>query len=415
MIQISTEIRKQIFKFFKYYVFTIIEAGIGFYTIYYLTTKILPEEFGMIGIFASLLFFMPSILTFSSNSLQAIQIIDLSEKEYFLFRNKFISFTIIVSFFLFLTIIPFAFFFKEYCFVIISAVIVGVLQTFSIIHSTELIQNGKAIKYGYLTSGTTFLTLISTIIFLSFFDLDWKFRIVAIILSEFFIFIIRYFLVSDIAKSFKFDVDIVQFKYFITYGYPLMIAVIAGWILNQSDRYFILYFFDIKVVGLYAAAAAIAKVINMINQTMLKVVMPSIYKLLKLKKGRKRLLKVQIIYAIFILLLSAFICLLIYYVGDYILGEKYLEAINIIYIFIFSKAFFGIYSMNSLVIDYFKKTKIKLLLTLVSSFLIIILSLTFIPFFGIHGPAYAGLISFILLTIMAIYFSKRLILKNRVV
>lgn len=403
-----------IYSFINYYIFTIIEALIGFYTISYLTKNILPEDFGMIGLFASIIFFLPAALTFSANSLQAIQIINLSSSEYLGFRNSFISFTLLNSLLILLISTTISLLFTEFAFIIITAYIVGLLQTLSVIHSTELIQYNKPTKYGILTSATAIFTLIFTIIFITIFDLSWKYRIIAIIAAELIFLLIRYIILSDIAKTFTFKVSGNQFRYFISYGFPLFFALIAGWILNQSDRYFILSFFNLEIVGLYSAAAGIAKVILMINQTMIKVVTPIIYKKLYNKKGKSTILKIQIIYSLIVLSAAGGLCIGLYLFGDEFLGEKYLKAIKIIYIMVFAKAIFGIYSISSLVIEYYKKTKLKSILTSLSAAFVILFSFSLIPAFHIYGPALAGIFSFTILTLLSIYFSNKLLTKNQV-
>ena len=415
MIKITNEIKKQILIFFNYYVFAVIEAGIGFFTIYYLTLNILPEEFGMIGIFASILFFLPSLLTFSTGGLQSIQLINLSNDNYLFFRNRFISFSLIISFLVFVLIILVDYVFSGYSIVIFSAFFVGLFQTLSLIHSSELIQYRKATAYGMLTSSTSLLTLIFTLIFISYLDYDWKFRIYAIVISEFLILIIRYYVISNIGKSFKFIVDYNQFRYFLSYGFPLILATVLGWVLNQSDKYFILYYFDLKIVGLYTAAAGVAKVISMINQTMIKAILPEVYNLLKNKKGKKKLLKLKIFYSIIILFISFTLCCLIHLFGSKLLDARYVKAINIIYIFVFAKAAFGIYSMNSIIIDYFKETKITLLLTFLSALITLVCSYIFIPIFQTLGPAFAGLAGFISLILISLYFSNKLMRLNNII
>lgn len=407
--------KKEIYSFLNYYIFTIFEALIGFYTISYLTKNIVPEDFGMIGIFTSIIFFLPAAITFSSNSLQAIQIINLSDTEYLNYRNEFLSFILINSGILFAVAIFTSLLLENYQFVLIAAFFAGFLQNLSHIHATELIQHRKPTKYGLFTTSTACLSLLLTIVFISYCKLGWEYRIIAIILTELIIVILRFFAFSDIGKTFSFGLSSKQFKSFITYGYPLMFAIVAGWILNQSDRYFVLSFFDLKIVGLYSAAAGIAKIIMMINQTMIKVLSPIIYKKLYEQKGRKFIIKVQLIFSFIILFVAFFLCVCLNIAGDKILGDKYLKAMEIIYIMVFAKAIFGVYSISSLVIDYYKKTKLKSLLTSLSALFVIIFSFSLIPVFKIYGPAIASLLSFIILTVLSSIYSNKLFNQNNVV
>lgn len=406
---------KDVRNFVNYYVFTIINAGIGIFSISYLTKHILPEDYGMIGIYTSILFFLPTLMSFSANGLQAIEIVDLEKDKYLEFRNSLISFVLISFFLCFICTVLISFIFEQYSFVIIMASIMAFITTFSSIHNTELFQYSQATRFGLISTGNVLLGFGLTVIFLSFFDLDWKFRIIAIVLAEFVVLIIRFFFLSSIGSSFKFVFDRATFNYIIKYGAPLILSVLAGWVLNQSDRYFLLNSFGLKEVGLYAAAAGIASFIVMINSNMIKVIYPLVYKKLSDREGKKFILKVSGIYSVIILLISIFFCFALSFLGQFFLGEKYLSAMPIIYIMCMAQAFFGIYTTTGLVIDYFKMTKLKTILVVLSAVLVIVLSFVLIPIIGIYGPAVASLLSFLSLSILSLVISLSLFKKHNVI
>ena len=405
---------KEVLNFINYYIFTIINAGISIFSISYLTKHLLPEDYGMIGIFSSILFFVPSMMSFSANGLQAIEMVDLDNKNYLIFRNSYISFVLLSSTLCFIAAGIFSFFIKEFAFIIIMATLMGFVQTFASIHNTELIQYSQPTRFGLISTATVLLGFLLTVVFISVFKLDWKFRIVALLISEFGILILRFYILSSIGSSFKFYFNKVQFKYLFYYGAPLMLSVVAGWILNQSDRYFLLKYFSLKEVGLYAAAAGIASFIAMINANMIKVVYPLVYKKLSQRKGKKFILKITVLYSILIIIIAVVLCIGIYFFGHLFLGEKFLSALPIIYIMCFAQAFFGIYTTTGLVIDYFKKTKLKTILVIICAFFVILLSFLLIPIIGIYGPAVASLISFLLLSILSFFISILLFAKYKI-
>ena len=232
---------KEVLKFANYYIFTIINAGISIFSISYLTKHILPEEYGMIGIYSSILFFLPSIMSFSANGLQAIEIVDLNKEKYLEFRNSYISFVLISFLVCLLIAIIFSLYFKEFGFVIIAATIMGFLITFSSIHNTELFQYSQATRFGLISNGTVLIGFVLTLVFISVFNLDWHFRIIALLISEGIFVIIRFYFLSSIGSTFHFFFDKNQFMYLIKYGTPLIFSALAGWVLNQSDRYIVNY------------------------------------------------------------------------------------------------------------------------------------------------------------------------------
>lgn len=406
--------KREVLNFANYYIFTIINAGISIFSISYLTKNIVPEEYGMIGIYTSILFFIPSLISFSANGLIAIEIVDLEFNKYLNFRNSYISFLLIS--FLASSIISFLFslFYREFGYVIIMATIIGFIQTLSSIHNTELFQFSQPTRFGLISTGTVLIGFVLTIVFISLFHLDWKSRIFALLIAEFIFLIIRFYFLSSIGKSFRFSFDKEQFKIIIYYGAPLIFSVLAGWVLNQSDRYFLLNFFSLKEVGLYAAAAGIASFVVMINTNMIKVVYPLVYKKLSKREGKKFILKLTLYYSILVLIITMIFCCVLYFFGNLFLGEKYLPAMPIIYMMCIAQAFFGIYTTTGLVIDYFKMTKLKTILVVSSAIFVVLLSFTLIPFFGIYGPALASLLSFLFLSVLSFFISLSLFKKHNI-
>lgn len=407
--------RKEVLNFINYYVFTIINAGISIFSISYLTNHISPEDYGMIGIYSSILYFVPSMMSFSSNGLQAIEIIDLDKQHYIQFRNSYISFVFLTSILCFFVAGGISFFFKDYGYVIVMATIMGFVQTLASIHNTELFQYSKPTRFGLISTGTIVLGLFITIVFLSIFNLDWKYRILALLIAEFVFLIFRLFYFSSIASSFTFSFNKEQYKYLFNYGAPLMISVLAGWVLNQSDRYFLLKYFSLKEVGLYAAAAGVASFIVMINSNMIKVVYPIVYRKLSIREGKKFIIQLNALYSFLILIIATIFCIGIYFFGHLFLGEKYLSALPVIYLMCLAQAFFGIYSTTGLVIDYFKMTRLKTILVLICAFSVVFLSFLLIPLIGFYGPAVASIISFMILTVLSYQITKKLFITQGVI
>jgi O-antigen/teichoic acid export membrane protein len=87
----------------------------------------------------------------------------------------------------------------------------------------------------------------------------------------------------------------------------------------------------------------------------------------------------------------------------------------IIYIMCFAQAFFGIYTTTGLVIDYFKRTKLKTVLVVICAISVILLSFLLIPIIGVYGPAVALLISFLLLSVLSFFISNQLFTKYNVI
>jgi O-antigen/teichoic acid export membrane protein len=144
---------------------------------------------------------------------------------------------------------------------------------------------------------------------------------------------------------------------------------------------------------------------------MIKVVYPLIYKKLNEKEGKHLILKITFLYSILILSMTLVFCISISLFGSLFLGQKFLSALKIIYIMCFAQAFNGIYMTTGLVIDYFKKTKLKTLLVFICAASVLLFSFLLIPFIGIYGPAVSYLLTAILSSVLSLFLAKRMFVK----
>jgi O-antigen/teichoic acid export membrane protein len=372
---------------------------IGFLSLPYLTRVLSPKEFGYIGIMQVILFLVVPVFAFRAESLIGINKAQRTEKEYLNFRNNFISFSMIITSILSFTIILFVFIvYKEFFSLFLFALLIGICRYFISIHNQELIQDGNATLYGKLGLLNKSLLLILTIIFLSFFEMSWEGRFLAILIVDFLFSLLRLFLFSDIVKKFYWSLDMKIIKEIVTFGGPLFLALAASWITFQSDKVIVGYFFSIDDVGFYTVSYAVGSFVNNINQSVRNVYVPKLRKDLSKNKGRTLIKKFQLYYGSFILLVAIISSVIFYKFDYYILGNEYIGTWKIIVFVSFAYAFFGIYSAYGAIFEYYKLTVLKTKITIYGAVSNIVLSLSLIPFFGIIAPAIGTLSSFVLIT-----------------
>ena len=282
------------------------------------------------------------------------------------------------------------------------------------IHNSELYIESKTKLYGIITTSTTLLNFALTFFFLSVLDLDWRYRIIALLLIESIMLFFRYCKKSNIYSEFQFIIDYGQFKYFLSYGLPLVLNVISAWLINKSDRFFLLNFFSLKEVGYYTAAGGIASFIGQINNNLIKAVYPSIFNRLKVRNAKMYINKITKIYSIFILLLSLTFSTFIFLLGKYFLGESYLKAFPIMILLCVAQAISGIYMISSLTIDYFKESHIKTLIAITSSVFLLLITLALIPIIGYYAPAVGTIFSYVILVLLTRIYTLKILYKNEV-
>lgn len=401
-------------RFITYYSFTIINSVIGFVSITILSRYLDPEEYGMIGLFNSFLYFMPSLLCFSCIGLQGINIINLSINDYYSFRNYLLSF-ILVIFSIFLLVGLFVLFIFPSAFPILLLVLFDSLFILLItIHSTELVQLKKSFIWGILGSGAILVTFLITLLFVVYFHMGWHGRLLGIIIGDAAFCLIRYFKFSNIFDKFKFTLDKKHVTIFINYGFPILISLAPAWVLANSDRYVLLYFFSMKEVGLYTASFGIASIIGTLNTVVVKVFVPDIYQCLKDRTGLNKIRKISFSYSLIVMFAASFLSLLAFSLLKYILGEKYASTAPIITIMSFAQAFFGVYCIMGLVLDYYKLNKLKTTIVIGSAIVCILVSLGSIKWLGVYAPAFGTMGGYAFLAFASIIKTNKYLKINNV-
>lgn len=399
--------RNFMYKFANYYIFTILSAIISFGSISYLTHNITESGYGYLGIFTSVSFLMPNLLSFSAVGLIQINIVNYSYDKYIYFRNNFITFCIVLFVFAESSAIIFSKLWSEYSLVVHFSLVYGFLILLSSIHNSELIQKGKATQFGVLGFLSSLLSLLMSIILISIFHFNWEGRVLSFIIVESLFILIRFVVISDIWKEFKISFNTIEWKYLVKFGATLWLGLIAGWVINQSDRFILLHFLTIEDVGIYSAGAGISGFLITINATMVKVFAPIVYNALKEKKNKSFVLKFFKIYSVLIFMIALAICIFTLLLLPYFFGEKYLAAKWVICILLLSQAFFGMYQVVGLVLEYLKLNNLKSVIVSASAICCLLSSIALVPIFGIQAPALGNLISFMLLAILTYYYADK--------
>lgn len=411
MISFHTQVKQLIIRinqanFFNYFGFSIINAVISFVTIFVLAKYLSPGEYGKFGILMTILYFTPSILTFSTDSLQSVYLITLDDKRYVTYRNHYISFVIYIFSTLFF--VSLVFIFNEFLFaIILFSLIIGLLQWISSVHSIELIQKSESKAYGMLNSITSIFLFAFSILLLELVSKSWFARAFAILLAELLVVIIRLLFFSDLLKKFKFRLDKITMVEFLKFGFPLLLTVIPGWILNQLDKYILLHFFDYKVIGYYTFAASVAGVVVLISQSIQKSLRPFFFKELYLNDNLRRFRKILVYYSLGLIVFGLFFYKIVEIMFSYFPDFKYSDSKGLVFFAIMSQVFFSLYAVFVMVLEFYKLNRKKSEAIWISATIFVLLNVVLSGRFTFYSPAISTLLAFILLSLLTFYRVKK--------
>lgn len=401
------EYQNWILKFLNYYIFTILSAIVSFGSISFLTHHIDETGYGYLGIFTSISFLMPSLLSLNALGLIQINIVDFDNQRFIQFRNNFITFCLSALVIVELLALLLSPLFIDFFFVAQFSIFYGFLSLLSAIHNGELIQKGKATQFGILGFGSNVLSFVIAVILIVVFNFGWEGRAWSFIIAEMITLSLRYIILSDIAKKFRFTVEWCEWKYFLTYGATLWLGLIAGWIINQSDRFILLHFRSLAEVGIYSAGAGISSFLITINSTMVKVLAPTVYNAINKRKNKEFIFRFFKLYSIIISVIALLVCAFSLIFLPYFFGEKYLQAKWVICILSIAQAFFGMYQVVGLVLDYMKLNHLKSLTVAFSAICCLVFGILLVPHLHLEAPAIGNLISFIILASLSYYFTNK--------
>ena len=259
----------------------------------------------------------------------------------------------------------------------------------------------NAVKFAVLQTVQSVAALGLGLLLIIGFSYGWKGKYYAELLVLFFIFVYAvYYIIKH--GYYKYNTDYTKLKELIFFLFPLTFSVLGLFIMGTIDRIFISNMLGLEAAGIYSVAITKAVIINMVYDSVMKALDPVIYQNLVIKENASKIKVVKLIY------LYSFVCIVIYaafllllpYVFNIMINEKFIEALVLIPILGLGLTFEGLRKVLEAPLIFKHKVKSLAAITLIASFVNIVLNYYLIHIYGIHGAAYATVISFLLLYIM---------------
>jgi len=395
--------------FSSYLLFSILNSGITFVISVFLARSLSVESFGIIGIFLAVLYFVKPLANFNTIGLVPINKVELNHNDFQIFANNYFSLQVILFFILFSLSLFFYQIFPEYKFLILFLPFLSFIMTFTEFHNSELIQDKNSTQYGLFILINRIFILFFTVVFIKILNFDWTAYLWALLLAESITLLIRFNKNFISLKKFSFLLNKNEIKNIMIYGLPLFVALLAGWGLNQSDKFIVLHYFSLKEVAFYTVAYSLGVIINTINQALTNTVVPIIYNALKENRAKKLIKKYTLYYAVIISIIIFFIGISAKYFILLFYGKEYIESITIIILISVAFGFNGIYRVSGLVIEYYKLNVLKTKLVFIAMLINLIVSILLINLYGIFAPAIGTIIAYIFLAFSSQYYGYKIL------
>ena len=197
----------------------------------------------------------------------------------------------------------------------------------------------------------------------------------------------------------------------IRFGTSQVFFLVNVFILNGADKFLIHYLYpaDKAGLGIYSMASQFAFIINVVVSAFFFSYQPVLYKHLAdlSTSGRYKLVKIKYQFAGFLLLCTLALSVMIPFIYHGLINSQYFPGISYVAWNAFGYFFWGLYAIMLGCLYYYKKNKLVILLSLLSSTVCIVSNYFFISQMGIKGAAYANLFTYCLLFIISFIVINR--------
>jgi O-antigen/teichoic acid export membrane protein len=204
--------------------------------------------------------------------------------------------------------------------------------------------------------------------------------------------------------------DIALWKRMLTYSFPLLIAGLSGSINDAIDKILLRRLIGnetgLEIVGEYGAGYKIAVLMALFIQMFRFAAEPFFFERAKFEKAKETYAFVMKYFVITMLLVYLGINLYISGI-QYIIGKPFRDAIVIVPVVSMGYLLYGIYINHSIWYKLNDLTKYGIYITLIGTFITILINVLLIPVYGYMASAWAHVASYGAMIIMSFIFARK--------
>lgn len=393
---------KLILNLVVYGLFSLINSGVPFFALPFLTDKLLPQEYAYVDIFNTIFMFLTPIIGLSVHTSITRNYYDKEINIASYFTNSiyfvlFFSSIIYIIYSLFQPQVDLIIGVNIPSYFFLSCIIYTVLSQ---IYETRLAfwrLQDNAFQYGIHRIGRTILDFSITLALLYIWHFKWEGRIIAQLFAcVFFVCFSFYYFKKDKLIDYKLNIDYI--KQAIQYGAPLIFHIVGMSILSQVAKLIIAQQLGVESLGVFSVAFQIAMVMSLVITSFLLAWTPFFFKSLKEDSLEKNQVLVKYIYiaAGCLLIFALIIMLASPLIYHYFVGRDYKSGLNFINLLIMGFFFNAIYRLFVNFLLFNKKTILLGLSTIICGLISIGLNYLLIPLYGLEGASLAVFLGFLL-------------------
>lgn len=350
--------RRQLHNIAIYLAFSVVTSAIGFASVMVLTRLLAPSDYGLIGVFFSLLFFVAPLVSLSADGLIGVNRTTLDSERFLVFQRTYIGMSY-VCFAAIQVLFLIAWAANLYDNLLFAGVpLLGLVRFLASMAATEYVLEQRPVAFGMMTVLTSAFSLVLTVVLIKLFGAWGGFRVLAMLTADFAMLAVRYHgrlrLLAQPCWHRDFVAQVLAF------GLPSLAAVAGGWCLNEADKVIVANAAGMEAAGLYAAVAGLAAIMLTFNQSLTNALYPEMFR--RLARGADTWPILARYAATFVVLSCAFCVIVIgayYLVADMLLPPRYLVGSNVFVALMLSGIAVSLYRPFGLLTEYFRLARIR--------------------------------------------------------
>jgi O-antigen/teichoic acid export membrane protein len=361
--------------------FSFISNGLNFLLVLVLSNYLSKEDFGRINLYLIFIMVISNIISLGTESYFSVNYFNYQKVNLRKIISTIIYITASMSILLLLlTFLIEPDYVEKYALgtnILCASIIICFFQLFQNFLLEVLRLEEKLFEYGLITLSWVTLNLLLTFLFLFKTDMNYKSRIYAHFISSVIMFIVSIFFLSK-KKYFSLTIPSkALLKEALSFGLPLLPHNSTVWLRSGMDRYFVSFFFNAALLGVYSFALNLSGLLLMIGTAFNAISSVYIYKTL----SKKEQLNDSIDRQIYFMLKLYFLISILGFTASVIIIKlyfpKYNDSIVLLLPFFIAALFQCYYYLFVNFILYYKQTKKLMYITFSISVAHVTLSLLF--------------------------------------
>ncbi|MFQ5769231.1 MAG: lipopolysaccharide biosynthesis protein [bacterium] len=407
---------KNIIKHSSVYSFSnILSKSIGFLLIPVYTRYLTPSDYGTLEILSITSQVLIIICTLGiGNGLLRVYLYDCKnqdeQKQATTAAYLFITFMSLLIFGLAIilasNISELAFDSSKLSFWFIIVFISGLLSVNNVIPMRVYRAERQSVKFTFVNLSKFILVLLSNIYFVVYLRLGVVGVLYGSLIGAAFAFGLNFVFVRNyFTRKFSF----VQIKKMFRFGFPLLPAMLALWIITSTDKYLLAQYSSLHDLGLYSMGLRFAVIFEIVFRMPFDTNWPSIcFPLAKQENAKQEFSKIFTYYLLAGSFLALTLALLAKPAIHIMTTHDYYESYQVVPILVAAFMFRGISSNIGIGIWLSGKTEYQALIMIGASVMNILLNFILIPIWGTMGAATATIISFMVMAFAHYTISQKL-------